>query len=209
MSLITTASGSTPVARFFDGVSRVYDIPALQRLVYRPAQDMVIEELRGTAALRVLDVGCGTGIFSKRLNDELGVEVIGCDLSPGMLDQARRKADGVGWVLGDSAQLPLGPESVDAVVCTEAFHFFDQARALGEFRRVLVPGGLIAIAMVNPRTGVGSRALSGQLPGRWPTQRDMRRMFAVEGFEDMRQRRVNRVLGRVIPTVLSVATRRP
>jgi hypothetical protein len=65
------------------------------------------------------------------------------------------------------------------------------------------------IAMVNPRTAIGSRALSGQAPGNWPTQRDMQRMVAAEGFENIRQRRVNRVLGRLIPTVFTVASRRP
>ena len=170
---------------------------------------MAIAELRAAGAKRVLDVGCGTGIFSTRLHDELGADVIGCDLSPGMLERARDKTHGVGWVLGDSGRLPLGAESVDAVVCTEAFHFFDQPRALGEFRRVLVPNGIVVIAMVNPRTALGSRALSGQAPGNWPTQRDMRRMLAVEGFENIRQRRVNRILGRVIPTVLTCASLRP
>src|SRR5947208_822355 len=109
-------SGSSPVEKLFDRVSRVYDTPALQALVYKPAQDMVLGELRRAGARTVLDVGCGTGVFSKRMRDELGVEVIGCDLSEGMLQQAAAKTHDVGWVRGDSSRLPVADASVDAVV---------------------------------------------------------------------------------------------
>jgi ubiquinone/menaquinone biosynthesis C-methylase UbiE len=175
---------------------------------------MAIAELRAAGSKRVLDVGCGTGIFSTRISEELGADVVGCDLSPGMLDQARNKSQGVGWVLGDSGRLPLGPATVDAVVCTQAFHFFDQSGALGEFRRVLVPNGVVVIAMINPRTAAGSRFLNAQGRralggGHWPTQRDMRRILAVEGFENIRQRRIDRGFSRLVPDVLTVASRRP
>ena len=206
---------SSQVARVFDRVSRLYDLPALQLLVYRPAQDMAIDELRAAGSKRVLDVGCGTGIFATRVRDELDGEVVcGCDLSPGMLAQAAARSERVGWIQGDSGRLPLGTTTVDAVVCTEAFHFFDQPAALAEFRRVLVPGGLLLVAMINPRTGGGRHLLEAQArttmgAGTWPTQKDMRRMVAVAGFDNRDQRRVGRVLSRVIPTVLTVATRRP
>ena len=49
----------------------------------------------------------------------------------------RRRVTNVQWKKGDLARLPLRDASVDAVVCTEAFHFFDQPVALAEFARVL------------------------------------------------------------------------
>lgn len=203
-------SGATSsVARLFDRVSRVYDTTALQALVYRPAQDLALGELRAAGVRRVLDVGCGTGIFATRMREELGADVIGCDLSSGMLEQAAARSELVTWVQGDSSRLPLADGAVEAVVCTEAFHFFNQPAALAEFRRALRPRGLLLVAMINPRTGIGSQFLGRQLrgTGAWPTQRTMRRLVEEAGFEVERQHRVNRIMGRVIPTVLTVALR--
>ena len=205
-------SRRSPVARLFDNVSRVYDAEALQRLVYRPAQDMALAELREAGAKRVLDVGCGTGQFASRLRDELGADVVcGCDLSSGMLEQASARSSDVDWVQGDSKRLPIADRSFDAVVCTEAFHFFDQPAALAEFQRVLVDGGLALVALINPRTELGSRVIGAQ-PGllstaTWPTKRKMRHMFEGAGFTVREQRRVNRIFGRVLPTVLTIGVR--
>ena len=193
-------------------MSRVYDTATLQRLVYRPAQDLVLAELRTAASQRVLDVGCGTGQFAARLRDELGADVAcGCDLSSGMLEQAAARSSDVDWVQGDSAMLPFADGSFDAVVCTEAFHFFDQPAALGEFHRVLVGGGQALVALINPRSEVGSRALGAQAgalgTASWPTKRQMRRMVEGAGFDVRAQRRVNRVFGRLLPTVLTIGIR--
>lgn len=206
------AESTSPVARFFDRVSRVYDSSLLQSLLYRPGQDLALEELRTAGSRRVVDVGCGTGIFAARLRSELAAELVcGCDLSEGMLRRAAARSDRVEWIKADSGRLPLGGESVDAVVCTEAFHFFDQPAALAEFRRVLVPAGLLLVAMINPRTDAGSRFLRAQLRGlgaaTWPSRSGMRQLVADAGFDVQAQRRVSRVMGRLIPTYLTVARR--
>ncbi len=201
---------ASPVSRLFDRVARVYDVPALQRLVYRPVQDLAIAELKDAGSRRVLDVGCGTGIFASRLRTELDAELVcGCDLSPGMLAQATARSSGVEWLLGDSGRLPLSDGVVDAVVCTEAFHFFDQPAALAEFHRVLSDGGLLLVAMINPRTDAGSRFLRTQARaiGTWPSRTEMKRMVQRAGFTVRRQHRVNRILGLALPTRLTVAGR--
>lgn len=206
------ADSSSPVARLFDRVSRVYDQQLLQRLVYRPAQDMALRELRAAGARRVLDVGCGTGILSARIADEVGADVIGCDLSAGMLDKAAERSTVVDWVRGDAACLPLRSASVDAVVCTEAFHFFDQTAALAEFARVVREGGLVQIAMINPRTEAGSLLLRAQM-GRalgartWPSRDRMRALVTAAGLEVREQRRVNRTMGVLLPTRLTICVR--
>lgn len=207
-----SGSSRSPVGRLFDAVSRGYDQPLLQRLVYRPAHDMALEELRAHGVRRVLDVGCGTGIFSARMSDELRAEVIGCDLSAGMLEKAAERSQTVDWVRGDATKLPLPDGAVDAVVCTEAFHFFDQPAALSEFGRVVRDDGLLLIAMINPRTEGGSRFLRAQAAptlgtGSWPTRRRMRAMVEAAGFDVRTQRRVNRIAGRLLQTVLTVAVR--
>ncbi len=204
-----------PVARLFDSLSRLYDTEILQRLIYRPNQDMVLSELRKIAPSRVLDVGCGTGIFATRIIEEqYARQVVGCDLSEGMLEQARNRSKEVSWIQGDATKLPLRGSSVDAVTCTEAFHFFDQPAALAEFQRVLKPDGRMLVAVVNPYTKIGSRLLGAQASraigtGNWPTRDQMHRMVSEAGFEVVSQRRVGRIASRAIPTVLTVASRLP
>jgi ubiquinone/menaquinone biosynthesis C-methylase UbiE len=204
---------SSPVARLFDRVSKVYDTPLLQALVYRPAQDLALRRLRAAGVKRVLDVGCGTGIFTTRMRDELGLDVVcGCDLSEGMLGQAHARSSDVGWTRGDATRLPLGDESVDAVVCTEAFHFFDQPAALAEFYRVLRAGGMVLVAMINPRTEVGSALLKQNAvflgAGTWPSRRRMHDLVEEAGFAVTKQHRVSRLMSRALPTVLTEATKR-
>lgn len=202
---------ASPVARLFDQVSRVYDTRLLQTLVYRPAQDLALRRLRAAGSKRVLDVGCGTGIFTTRMLEELGAEVVGCDLSEGMLAKARKRSSDVGWTRGDVTRLPLRDASVDAIVCTEAFHFFDQPTALAEFHRVVRPGGLVLVAMINPRTDIGSGLLHRQATvlgaGTWPTKRRMRSMVERAQFEVIKQHRVRRLASSALPTVLTEAVR--
>lgn len=145
---ISTA-GSRWAPRVFSVVSHVYDLPMLQSLVYRRNHDVVIGELRRIDAAVVVDVGCGTGVLTERIARELvPARLIGCDASAGMLAKARERDVDVEWLLTRAESLPLEDGSIDAIVCTEAFHFFDQPAALAEFRRVLRPGGSLIVASV-------------------------------------------------------------
>jgi ubiquinone/menaquinone biosynthesis C-methylase UbiE len=202
---------ASPVRRVFDALSRVYDLPPVQLLVYRPAQDAVLREVRAAGARRVLDVGCGTGQLTARLPGELRADVVcGCDFSAGMLAQACARSRRVGWVQADAMRLPVRDGAVDAVISTEAFHFFDQPAALAEFHRVLAPGGRLVVALVNPRTAAGSRLLRANVrgAGTWPTQQRMRAMVEAAGFEVRAQRRVVRIFGLLVPTIMTVGMRR-
>lgn len=139
------------VPRLFDRISRVYDASVLQAVVYRPPQDAILRELRKRGLSRVADVGCGTGILAARIRAELGPEAVyGCDLSAGMLEQARNRSGAVLWMLAPTESLPFRSASLDAVVSSHAFHFFDQAAAVEEFRRVLKPTGIVAVAVMAP-----------------------------------------------------------
>ena len=78
-------------------------------------------------------------------------EIYGVDMSDGMLAQARARSSEVQWRKGPAEHLPFEDDTLDAVVTTSAFHFFDQPAALREFHRVLAPGGLAAVATLSPR----------------------------------------------------------
>ena len=202
------------VRRMFDRAAHLYDTAALQRAVYRPAHDAVIAELRSAGSRRVLDVGCGTGILATRIGEDgWGARVVGCDLSMGMLRRAAARVRGA-WVQGDALRLPLRDGALDAVVSTQAFHFLpDRRAALAEFHRVLRPGGLLVIAMINPRTLAVSRLMSRAGTrvlgvGFWPTRDELRDEMASSGFE-VRAQRGARDLAHTVVTVATVGPAPP
>jgi ubiquinone/menaquinone biosynthesis C-methylase UbiE len=200
----------------FDLWSLFYDAPLVQRLTYRPEHDAVLGELSRGAPRRVLDLGCGTGQLAARVRRELPhAEVVGCDFSRGMLEHAARRTHGLPLVRGDAQRLPFGPASFDAVVSTEAFHWFpDPGAALAEIHRVLAPRGRLLVSLVNPPAEWLSRAARGVSrlvgePLRWPTRPRMRHQVESAGFRVDAQRAVFRLPAPfLLPSVLTLATRR-
>ncbi|HVW35604.1 MAG TPA: methyltransferase domain-containing protein [Acidimicrobiia bacterium] len=200
------------IDRAFDRIAHLYDSGWAQRALYTALQDRAFAELRVLRPASVLDVGCGTGIFADRLDREVAPGgVTGCDLSTGMLAQAAGRTHRVGWVRGDSAHLPLRTGALDAVVCTQAFHFFDQPAAWAEFRRVLAPGGVALVGMMNPPSESRSRrwekALGAVARARitLPTMAGMHRLASDAGFEVTAQIEIDYRFKRVMPLVLTVA----
>lgn len=209
------ASRIGPHRSLFDVWSRVYDAPLVQRLTYRPEHVAVARRLRGAAPGRVLDIGCGTGLLASRLRRELPeADVVGCDFSHGMLERAASRGRACALVQGSALALPFGSGSFDAVVTTEAFHWFpDQAQALSEFYRVLGPRGHLLVSLINPplevMSDLGRRIskLAGE-PARWPTRRRMRRLVEDAGFRVESQSLVPRLPATlVLPSILTVASR--
>jgi ubiquinone/menaquinone biosynthesis C-methylase UbiE len=114
------------------------------RIGYAPELYEILEQggvVRGTS---VLDVGCGTGIVSQALADR-GCCVTGVDVSAPMLEHARACIPSGTFVEGPSEALPFAADTFDAAVSAQAFHWFDQGRALAEMMRVVRPGGTVAI----------------------------------------------------------------
>jgi SAM-dependent methyltransferase len=200
---------------FFDAWSHVYDLPLVQWLTYRPVHDAVLRVLHADEPRTVLDLGCGTGLLSQRIRRELPrIWVVGCDFSLGMLRRGLAHGHGSTWVQGDAMRLPFRAARFDALVSTEAFHWFpDQPAALAECFRVLATGGRLLVGLVNPLVEpmsdamhLGSR-LVGQ-PFYWPTRQRMRALVEAAGFRVEAQHRVYRLpAGLVFPPVLTVAVR--
>ncbi len=185
------------VTRFWSVAAPLYDRPGLQRWVYQPAQDEVIALLRRRGVRRVADIACGTGILASRIHSEIGPdEVSGVDMSDGMLEQARARSVHVRWLRAPAEQLPFEDGSLDAVVSTSAFHFFDQPAAMREFHRVLAPGGLAVVATISPPMPAALRRLSANPanPAHNPSPAEIRRLFTDAGFSILEQRRVDRPL---------------
>ena len=134
--------------------SESYDRCTLQWLLFGPAHRAIIAKIRrrcGERALRVLDVGCGTGIFAERIRQAFPrAEVVGIDLVAGMLTKGEarwhRQSGTVFPVQADSERLPFDRGTFDVVTCANSFHHYPhQVRALSEMRRVLRPGGQLVL----------------------------------------------------------------
>jgi ubiquinone/menaquinone biosynthesis C-methylase UbiE len=98
------------------------------------------------AAADVLEVGCGTGVFTRVLAALPQVRsVVGVDLAESLVEKARELAPGLRFEQGDARSLPFGDASFDVVVFDSTLsHVPEPGRALGEAFRVLRPGGLLA-----------------------------------------------------------------
>lgn len=97
----------------------------------------------------ILDVGCGTGVLSLILS-EMGHNVTGIDLSEGMLNRAREKADKEKLIadfrIGDAEELPFENESFDVVINRHLlWTLLNPEKAVFEWNRVLKPGGKVII----------------------------------------------------------------
>jgi SAM-dependent methyltransferase len=205
----------SPHRWFFDGWARIYDFAAIQWATYHPVHEAVLAKLADGGWRDLLDVGCGTGQLAARIRDgRPDARVVGCDFSGGMLHQAHeRRGDGA-WLQADAARLPLRDLSFDAVVSTEAFHWFpDPDAALAELFRVLRPGGRLLVAFVNTPSRVVSVAthLGSRLVGEpfyWPTREEMAGRVERAGFHVVEQTRIFRVPGGLLlPPILTRAVK--
>ena len=110
------------------------------------AWEPVLEALALCPTDRLLDVGCGGGVFLRHAQAQTGCDAVGVDHSRDMVRLAGPLA-----VLAEAEQLPFTDGEFTAVSSIVAFFFFpDPVRALREMRRVLAPHGRVAIYTTSP-----------------------------------------------------------
>ena len=116
-----------------------------------PARRALLDAAAVGSGVRLLDAGCGSGELL-RLAVDRGATVAGCDPSPAMLDIAARSAPEADLRTAGLEALPWPDGAFDVVTTVNALHLADEEPALAEVRRVLAPGGLLAIAGWAERT---------------------------------------------------------
>lgn len=129
--------------RTYDDVAETYERIHAPRLA-APARDLV--ELAGVSAnARILDVGSGTGVAAAAAI-AAGARAVGVDESFGMLRVGRGARPTVRTAAAEAIDLPFRDGVFDAVIANFVIaHFTKYKTALYEMRRVLRPGGRIAI----------------------------------------------------------------
>ena len=144
------------VRTMFDRIAPVYDV---MNRVMTAGLDVRWRRLTAAAAVRtgdrVLDAACGTGDLAIADLRAGAGKVTGLDFSERMLDRARRKNAQIEWVQGDMLALPFADETFDAA--TVGFgvrNVADLEAGIRELRRVLKPGGRLAILEITTPRGV-------------------------------------------------------
>jgi len=173
--------------------------------------EALVEEGAPTVGERVLDLACGTAAIARAAAQRVGPSgrVVGLDINPSMLAMAQAipQTDGppIEWREASAMELPFDAASFDLVCCHQGLQFFpDQRVALGEVRRVLVPGGRIAFGLwrrvehqgfyaaladvMEPFIGVQLVATSLRAAFILGRASDLRALISSAGFQDVHLR---------------------
>lgn len=153
---ITRSKGEAQT--YYDRLSRWYDL--LAGASERKYKQRGLQQLAAMPGERVLEIGSGTGECLLSLAKAVGEsgQVLGLDLSPGMLSVAGRKlaraglAERVQLDCADAARLPYADASIDAIFSSFTLELFDTPEidlVLRECRRVLKPGGRLGIVSMD------------------------------------------------------------
>jgi len=136
-----------PLAEQFGSIAEVYE---RGRPEYAPAVvGALAAELGLAPGARVLDLAAGTGKLSRALL-AAGFDVIAVEPQASLRDLLAGKVGADRALAGVAEQIPLADGAVDAATVADAFHWFDQAAALADIRRVLRPGGGLALLSTVP-----------------------------------------------------------
>jgi demethylmenaquinone methyltransferase/2-methoxy-6-polyprenyl-1,4-benzoquinol methylase len=197
----------------FDRIAPVYD--AMNRLM-TAGLDGRWRRLTAASVVRpgdrVLDAACGTGDLALADLAAGAGAVVGVDFSTRMLERARRKSGAIEWAEGDLLALPFADGSFDAATVGFGVRNVPELeRGLGELRRVLRPGGRLALLEITTPRGLlrpffalwfdlavplagrllpGGRAYT-YLPAsvrRFPTAEALADLLERSGFSDVRFR---------------------
>lgn len=160
------------------------------RLVEEYEKRLILEMLQPVPGERILDAGCGSGVFTRPLL-AAGAQVDGLEISLPMLQRAREISAGYPFrsIQGDMLHLPFQDNRFDKVVSVTAIEFIQDAGvAVLEAFRVTRPGGAILVATLNSLSPWASRRMEAGRKGHslfkqaiFRSPAEIRGLAAVEG----------------------------
>ncbi len=149
-------------AQLFDKWPEAYDrwfTTPIGSLVKKYETQLILDQLEPKPGEIILDVGCGTGVFTIDILLS-GSQVVGLDISLPMLIQAVKKLKGLPFqmILADILNLPFPGNSFNKVISVTALEFIEDAKgAVEELFRVTQKGGSIVVATLNSLSPWASR----------------------------------------------------
>jgi ubiquinone/menaquinone biosynthesis C-methylase UbiE len=152
---------------FYDRISSIYDDVFVTHRIHAESIASILEKFfpqKGHDVL-VLDLGCGTGIMSKIMEDR-GFHVIGMDISFESIERVQQGLDKIGLAQADAYSVPFADQSFQAVVCLGVWrHLLEPEEVLDEVVRVLNANGSFIVGYFPPALA-GLYFLSGGFWGR-------------------------------------------
>jgi ubiquinone/menaquinone biosynthesis C-methylase UbiE len=139
----------------------------------------------------ILDLGCGTGIYTKALKDEICASLAGFDPGISMLEQARRKSKEIFWFNAVGECLPLREGVFDCIFSSQVWHHIqDKQGTANECRRILKDEGSTIIRTIS-HDQLHKKVVfqyfpeikSGQLMV-YPSNKDFKQYFRKAGFKE-------------------------
>jgi SAM-dependent methyltransferase len=108
------------------------------------ALDWLLTDLKLCAGTAALEIGAGTGKFTRLLTNT-GASLVAVEPVPAMLARLVSDLPGTTALRGQAQSLPFASGVFDAVLCAQSFHWFATPAALAEIHRVLRPGGVLGL----------------------------------------------------------------
>jgi ubiquinone/menaquinone biosynthesis C-methylase UbiE len=147
----------------FDKIHRHY---AKVRPTYpTAAYDEIAADLRAVPADLAVDIACGSGQSVDGLK-RIARKIIGVDIGPNLLADARKRHPDVAFVQGSGEAPGLDPEIADLVTIATAFYWMDRSTVIGNVSSLLKPHGVFAVYkyelpwLIDPRNSIVERHLA-------------------------------------------------
>ena len=181
----------TVIADFFDALADRWD----ELCIHAPEKiNDILEHTTLHKGLRILDVGCGTGVLEQYLLTYAPIHITGIDLSPRMIEEARRKYATPIVDFRCMDVMELNDEKFDYIIDYSVFpHFEHPNLVIGHLAALLVPGGELVIChsegreQINGHHNKQANKISFGLPPAREVAALMEPYFHIDAMEDSDQ----------------------
>ena len=138
------------VRQGYDRIAVAYGEHFADELRHKPRDRELLSRFAASLPKgKVADLGCGPGHIARYLREAGVADIFGLDLSPAMMEEARRRNPGIAFETGDMLALPMPDASLAGIVAMYAIVNIAReslSTAFAEMQRVLQPGGRLLLS---------------------------------------------------------------